>query len=139
MDSITPLKTPLDVTPEVVERLFAQMSESGVAFLAIEEAPAPRPPHSLDVPTKPSTARVRRVVLAAIPDSEEIMVAMEGNGCIFLDRSSQINPFVFVTAGFQMRPAQIMTKLFVDLAQARAGLEAHTERAYPQLTHQNRS
>lgn len=125
----TPLRTPDDVTSDLSEHVFEVLRENAVAFLTIEEV-------ALQDQSVPSA--VRRVVLVALPAGEEIMVAMEGSGCIFLDRSSNINPFVFVGAGFQMVPAQIMTKLFVDIGQARARLEEH-QRAYPQLTHQNRS
>ena len=120
----TPIKTPNDVTEEMVQHVQTCLIMTGVAHLTLDEN---------------GKGNVRRLVLATMPESEEIMVAMEGSGCIFLRRDSNLNPFIFVTDGFQLTAAQIVTKLFVGLASARADLEAHIERAYPQLTHQNRS
>ena len=79
----------------------------------------------------------RRVVMAPLPATEEVMVAMEGSGCIFLDRTSHTNHFVFITAGFQLTAAMILSRVMERLVALRAEFNQH--RQLPQLTHQNRS
>lgn len=76
---------------------------------------------------------VKRMVFAVFPDEREIMVAMEGNGCLFLQQGNHINPFVFVTGGFQFKAAHIAAAIFVGLAKARASLDEIEKRALPQL------
>ena len=112
---MTPLRTSHDVTQDVCSYALAALSGPGVAYLQIDEGYGSR-----------------RVVLAAMPDSSEIMVAMEGQGCVFIDRTTEINPFMFIKGGFQLTAATILTKVFY-------GFTSQWPASIPQLTHQNRS
>lgn len=118
------IKSEADVTDDMIGRVLNNLVLRGVHQFSIDEG---------------RHYGVKRVVLATIEDSEEIMISLEGSGCIFLNRHSNINKFVFVTAGFQLTAAQILTKVCAGFAQARAEVDRNIEARYPQLTHQHRS
>lgn len=118
------LQTPDDVTPELAREIGALLVTDGIAHLVV------RVSHQ--------STLSKRVVLATLPDSAEIMVAMEDGGCLFLNRESNINAFVFVTAGFQLTAAHILSRVFIDFISAIRDME-HEAQQPPQLTHQNRS
>lgn len=113
---------PNDVVPEAIAAVIRDLQDGGVSQFKVGVSPH-------------STLTSRAVVMQPDYDKAEIMVALEGAGCIFLTPDTGLNPFVFVTAGFQLTAAQIMTKLFVGMANARAS--DVSERAL--LTHQDRS
>lgn len=98
--------------------------------MTLTEHLPPKPAHlTLDKTLKP-TKQVKRILLASFPLTKEIIVAVEGDGCIFLTPDTNINPFVFIQKGFTIPTAKAMVALFTALA---------TLRDQPQLTHQHRS
>jgi hypothetical protein len=127
---------PNDVVPEAITMVIRDLQDGGVSQFTIVETAPPRPAHALGADRPVQEGRQSRVVIMQPDyDKAEIMVAMEGAGCIFITPATGLNPYVFVTAGFQLTPAQILTKLFVGMANARAS--DVSERAL--LTHQDRS
>lgn len=111
------LRTPQDITNDLVLGVGYALHARRYALLEIDEGKGPK-----------------AVIITALPihGVEHIVVAMDGSGAAFLARDSHINPFVFITAGFQIIAAQIVTKLFLELVIARA-TDGYTKRASLQL------
>lgn len=107
---------PTQIDDAVLNRMFTSLTMRGVFDICVDEGIGPK-----------------RMVFVALREDRQIMVAMEGSGCLFLDADSNINPFVFVTGGFQFKAAHIAAAIFVGLAKARANLNETMKRAYPQL------
>jgi len=118
------------VSRETARYVFEALATSGVAYVNFTEQPKPRARHRLqDAPEL--EIKQRRVILAALPDSNEMMVAMEGGGCVFFDSTIHVNPFKFIGGGFQLEAANAIVSLLYAVATVR--------RDQPQLTHHSRS
>jgi len=61
-----------------------------------------------------------RVVIAQMPEGKELMVAVEHQGCAFLNAESHTNRFAFIADGFQLEVAEMLTEIFAGMADARA-------------------
>lgn len=123
------------VSHETAEFVWVCLMTSGVAHLHFDERPAPRPAHTLDAEPREVETKRRRIVIAAMQDDGELMIAMEANGCIFLKRGEQHNEFTFIQQGFQIGPAKRLVELLAALAKVNAAVEADVAMRYPQLAH----
>lgn len=123
------------VDHETAEFVWIGLMTSGVAHLHFDERPAPRPAHTLEAEPRDVETKRRRIVIAALQDDGELMIAMEGHGCIFLKRGDAHNEFIFIQQGFQITPAKRLVELLGALAKVNAGVEADISMRYPQLAH----
>lgn len=127
--------TDASTIPETSHLVAALLHEDGLAHLTFQERPHRRPMHSLDKHLPPDEGVTRRIVIAMLPDRKEIMVAMEGTGCIFVSAETNLNEFVFIQQGFNHAAAVALANLFSCMAQFHATLQAHTKL----LQHDDRS
>lgn len=58
----------------------------------------------------------RRMVIAPFPDTQELMVAVEGGGCAFLVEGIRHNRFIFIQHSFQMPHAEAAENLLNGVA-----------------------
>lgn len=98
--------------PETSHLVAALLHEDGHVHLTFTEYPAPRSMHSLADHLPPEEPKLRRIVIALLPDKKQIMVAMEGNGCIFMDAATNLNHFVFIQNGFSFDASVALATLF---------------------------
>ena len=94
------------ITEEIARTVRRNLICDGVAHLLMDEGKG-----------------ARRIVLAAFHGTHEVMVAMEGSGCIIVDERTRINAFKFIAAGFQIDAARAMNNLF----EALSGLDEPTQ------------
>jgi hypothetical protein len=122
---MTPITSLNDVTEELTGRMFMALTMRGVYDILVDEGIGPK-----------------RMVFALISGEgdkrDEMMVAMEGSGCIFLNADTDVNHMKFIIDGFQMRAAQIASLIVNRIAQARGSMNRRIAERYPQLADQSK-
>jgi hypothetical protein len=85
----------------------------------------------------------RRLVVAPFYDTQEVMVAVEGGGCVFMEANMRHNRFIFIQHGFQMPHAEAAEQLLngiADLATKNKALSdmMSDQSVRPQITDQSK-
>lgn len=114
MDTQPPYDITDGVTAGIARYALDGLKHNGVAYLSFRER----------------GYEPRRIVIAALPESEELMIAMEGSGCAIINRHREQNEFTLVTAGFFLMAARRLSDLLRALA-----VEVGPPVSYPQLAH----
>jgi len=70
----------------------------------------------------------RRMIFYRRSDRLEIMVAMEGSGCLFLEPGQNPDEFVFIKAGFQLIAARYAAHVLQEIAKTITKTKAHTQK-----------
>jgi hypothetical protein len=135
MDRLTRYNITHGVSDADARQIWLALRTKGVAHLYFDEQPAPRPAHTLGEEMPRDTKR-RRIVISAFYEERELMVAMEANGCAFLQQGVRHNQFTLIQQGFQIGPAARIIEVLDALAYCGAVVEQSETFSYPQITNQ---